>query len=210
MSCRDIGRSTAPPLGTRSAISNKKPATRSSALLISTSECSCTRASSRAVSSHIWRATSLSLAASAITVPRLNTIILQSVIASAENVCTSPVSKPKMSPARMEGPDLTAPVHQDLVGAHRPADDLVEVFGGLVLPVDLGIGGKRHARAHELDRAGLHGGRRDWRATRLRCRLPLRNIPDCGLRQHGHDLQLMRPLVAAARGGENSGKIPPG
>src|SRR6516225_1266475 len=86
MSCRDIGSSTAPPLGTRSAISKRKPATRSSALLIRTSECSCTRRSSQAVSSHVWRATSLSLAPSAITVLRLITMILQSVIASAENV----------------------------------------------------------------------------------------------------------------------------
>src|SRR6516225_4339452 len=75
---------------------------------------------------------------------------------------------------QMEGSDLTAPVHQDLVGAHRSTDDLVEVFGWLVLAVDLGVGGKRHARAHELDRTGLRGtGKRD--AMRLRCRLPLGN-----------------------------------
>src|SRR6516162_7045015 len=85
----------------------------------------------------------------------------------------------------MEGSDLTTPVHQDLVGAHRPADDLVEVIGGLVLPVDLGIGGKWQARTHELNRAGLHGGTRDWRAARLRCWLPLGNSPHSGLRQHG-------------------------
>src|SRR5262249_6681883 len=59
---------------------------------------------------------------------------------------------------QMEGSDLTASVHQDLVGAHRPANDLVEVIGGLVLPVDLGIGGKRHARTPELEPAGLQGG----------------------------------------------------
>src|SRR6516225_2388524 len=38
------------------------------------------------------------------TVLRLITIILQSVIASAENVCSSPVSKPKMSPGRWKAP----------------------------------------------------------------------------------------------------------
>jgi hypothetical protein len=84
---------------------------------------------------------------------------------------------------QMEGSDLTAPVDQDLVGPHGPADDLVEVIGGFVLPVDLGIGGKRHARTHELDCAGWHA--RERHTMGLRCRLLLGNVPDCGLRQHG-------------------------
>src|SRR5262249_49939436 len=83
----------------------------------------------------------------------------------------------------MEGSDLTAPVHQHLVGAHRPADDLVEVIGGLVLAVDLGIGGKRHARTHELDGAGLQGSTPDWHTTRVGFRPPSGNIPEFALRQ---------------------------
>src|SRR5256886_5312490 len=79
-------------------------------------------------------------------------------------------------------------------GAHGATDDLVEVIGGLVLPIDLGIGGKRHARPHELDRAGLVGGTRE-RRTRLRYGLLEETIPDCGLRQHGS-----RPPVDGAIG----------
>src|SRR5215467_8568973 len=110
---------------------------------------------------------------------------------------------------QMESSDLTASVHQDFVRSHRPAYDLVEVFGGLVLAVDLGVSHKRHARTHELDRTGLRRtGRRH--AMRLLCRLPLGNIPDRGPRQHGSSPQLMRPLVTCARGSENSDKIPPG
>src|SRR2546430_6526268 len=52
-------------------------------------------------------------------------------------------------------------------GAHGATDDLVEVIGGLVLPIDLGIGGKRHARPHKHDHAGLVVRRRE-RRTMLR------------------------------------------
>ena len=94
------GRRLAPPACDRSAISRRKDATRSCAFLIRSRRWSWVRRSSRAVAAHNSRATPLSRAACAITALRLTTRMLESVIASAEKVCSSSTSRPKISPAR--------------------------------------------------------------------------------------------------------------
>ena len=87
---------------------------------------------------------------------------------------------------QVERADLAAAVVEDLVGAHRAADDLVDVIGRLVLAVDLGVAGERHRRAHQLDRAGESAGCSDGPVARF---APIGCLEeaavDCGLRQHG-------------------------
>src|SRR5262249_7215933 len=134
-----------------SAISSRKQATRSSALLMSRSIWARTRCSSPAANDHSCRAMSPSRSASATRALRLTSRTTQFSIASAENWCASPDSRPDMSPGKVEAADLARTVVENLVGAHRAADDLVDIVGRLVLAVDLGIAGKRHRRSHELD-----------------------------------------------------------
>ena len=51
---------------------------------------------------------------------------------------------------QMKSADLTAAVAEDLVGTDAAADNLVEVFGGLVFAENLRIAGKRHDGAHQV------------------------------------------------------------
>jgi hypothetical protein len=53
-----------------------------------------------------------------------------------------PALETKNVAGQMKGSDLTAPVHQHLVGSDDAGDDLVEVIGGFVLTVDLRIASK--------------------------------------------------------------------
>ena len=62
---------------------------------------------------------------------------LASEIASADNACSLPISKPKMSPGKIERADLPTAVIKGLGGANRTADELVKIFGRLVFSVDL-------------------------------------------------------------------------
>src|SRR5829696_5311423 len=98
MSCRDIGNSTSVVDLMRPAISSRKPATRSCAVLMSSKMWSCIRCNSRPVVAHF----------------------------KAEDVT-----------GHIKLPDLAAAIVQDLGGADGPADELVEIFGRLVLAVDL-------------------------------------------------------------------------
>src|SRR6516165_4045202 len=100
MSWRDIGSETSSFPQPRAAISIRKEATRSCALLISSSMWSWARWSSRAVISHSSRATSASRAERASTALRLKTRMVASPIASADEACVSPASRPNMSPGR--------------------------------------------------------------------------------------------------------------
>ena len=50
---------------------------------------------------------------------------------------------------QVEGADLAAAVFEDLVGAHRAADHLIEILRRLLLAVDLGVAVEAHRRADQ-------------------------------------------------------------
>ena len=69
---------------------------------------------------------------------------------------------------QVECADLAAAVVQDLVGADRAADDLVEVLGRLVLAVDFDIAAEAYCHAHQFDRtvSGVDAAPPRYRAHR--------------------------------------------
>ena len=80
-------------------------------------------------------------------------------------------------------PDLAAAIVQDFGGADGPADELVEIFGRLVLAVDLCIADEGHRGAHHLQSVGQFMGgclRRDPHPTAK----TLRAGKVGGVRQH--------------------------
>ena len=104
------------------------------------------------VSVHSWRATSLSRWASAMHGAALDD---QDVRVGdrlgREGVLVAHLEAENVA-RQVEGADLAAAVVQDLVGADRAADDLVEVLGRLVLAVDFDVAAEGHGHAHQLDR----------------------------------------------------------
>ena len=52
---------------------------------------------------------------------------------------------------QVELADLAATVVQKLGGSHCSADELVEILGRLVFPVDLRVAGERHWSAHHVE-----------------------------------------------------------
>src|SRR5262245_48089407 len=83
----------------------------------------------------------------------------------------------------VESANLATPIFQHLVGANRPADDLVEVFSRLVLAVDLLIPAERHRRTHQVDRVATFARCRRWQG--LANGRVEGSSSKCGLREHG-------------------------
>ena len=138
----------------RSAISRRKLATRSCALLTSSRMRSCIRRSSRLVRSNSSRPIDASRPASAVSALRLTTSTFVSAMASAEKVCSSANCKPENIARQVKSADLAAAITEDFVGADAAADDLVNVVGRLVFAENLGVARIRHDSAHQLHGLG--------------------------------------------------------
>src|SRR5262249_1542090 len=74
--------------------------------------------------------------------------------------------KPEDVSRQIKSTDLAAPVIEYLVGARAAAKDLVQIFGSLVLGVDLGVPCKGHNRAYHLDLADQRVRPDRWRNLR--------------------------------------------
>jgi hypothetical protein len=102
--------------------------------------------------------------------------------------------EPENVARQIEGADLAAAVVEDLVGPHRALDDLVDVFGRLILAEDLLVRTEAHLAAQQLH--GTEPAERGSRAARrIQLGLAGNGGAKLGLHQHG----LVSLAVHAAR-----------
>src|ERR1051326_9141540 len=109
---------------------------------------------------------------------------------------------------QVEAADLAAAVAEDLVGAHRAADQLVEIIGRLVLAEDFRVARKHHGGDDQLQVlsqrprfARRSGGDRAWSVQRSRAGKN-GGAADCSLGQHG----ALPPGASGGIGNPRSGK----
>ena len=81
---------------------------------------------------------------------RLKTSTVVSEIASALSRCVLFEFEAENVAAEMEGPDLSAPIAEKLVGAHRAGDDLVDEFRLLPVTVNFFVLHISHAGTDEF------------------------------------------------------------